>query len=57
MENKKRITLLKKQKEDIEKELKVQEKCLEAQNKRFLRKNAFNIDTKGLEKMIKYIEK
>lgn len=57
MENKKRITLLKKQKEDIEKELKIQEKCLEAQNKRFLRKNAFNIDTKGLEKMIKYIEK
>lgn len=57
MENKKRLALLKKQKEDIEKELKTQEKFIEAQNKRFLRKNAFNIDTKGLEKMIKYIEK
>lgn len=57
MENKKRLALLKKQKEDIEKELKTQEKFIETQNKHFLRKNSFNIDTKGLEKMIKYIEK
>ena len=57
MERKKMVNILKSQKEELEEELKLQTKLIEIQNKKYLRKNAFIQDTKGLEKMIKFVEK
>ena len=57
MEKKKMVNILKSQKEELEEELKLQTKLIEIQNKKYLRKNAFIQDTKGLEKMIKFVEK
>ena len=57
MEKKKMVNLLKNQKEELEEELKLQTKLIEIQNKKYLRKNGFIQDTKGLEKMIKFVEK
>lgn len=57
MERTKRLSILKKQKEELNAELKLQSKLIESQNKKYLRKNAFIQDTKGLEKMIKFVEK